>query len=214
MNGVCTIPGVNVNVLDRAAVAPYNGKMENTAEFNIRALLSAAVKKRSAALEKVATFTREAEMHGAQVDAYQLALNALGQTGAAEPQALPRAPRARSAKTDTIPGGPKWVEIYTRLVQMSDGPYSYDELKSAAKFCGYDMQVSAIRAQMMHATNAELFTRTGPGLFRITELGLEAITAPKENGLPQAGSPDAGGALTPLNMPGADAFGGAAGQHS
>ena len=193
-----SVPGA----VDDPATACYVGRMDN-ARARITALLQEAEKRQTNARERAAYYSNEATIHGAAVSAYRAALSAFDVETPSEEAVLPppkpsvmHVMRPKAA-VGSIPGGPKWAEIFARVAQDAQSPYSYDDLKKAATDCGHQVTLGAMRAQMMNAVNAGLFQRKGAGKFVMTDMGLELITAPPENavsvGIAEANAREAAG---------------------
>ena len=176
--------------------------MEN-AQSRIAALLQDAEKRMAIARERAAYYNNEATIHGAAVSAYRAALSAFDVDTTVRESVTPLAnasdtlPKRAKVAVDGIPGGPKWAEIFARVAQEAQSPYSYADLEKAAADSGHQVTLGAMRAQMMNAVNAGLFQREGAGKFVMTDMGLELITAPPENatsvGVAEANAEEAGG---------------------
>jgi len=160
--------------------------MEN-AQSRIAALLQEAEKRMANARDRAAYYNNEATIHGAAVSAYRAALSAfdtaavVGEVVAHPPKPADTPTKHAKGSVDAIPGGPKWAEIFARVAQDAQSPYSYADLEKAALDCGHQVTIGAMRAQMMNAVNVGLFLREGAGKFVMTDMGLELITAPPKN---------------------------------
>lgn len=179
--------------------------MDN-AEQQIRALFLDAQRKQAIARDKAAAFAREADMHGVAADAFKTALAAFAAPAASTPSPSFIAPLGQASSTagGAIPGGAKWLNIYSQLARSFQPPFSYADIERASTECGYEVNVSAMRTQMMHAVNAGIFERVGAGRFTMTDVGLDLVTDPKENGSPK-GDPEAGEVHASPEVPSRDA---------
>lgn len=147
-----------------------------------------AARKRDAAQERAYKARREAETHQAQVDAYNKALNALGEEAGEIPSTHPKPSYHESTKVSRATPkrrtlSPKWIEIYRTLYLTAEPPYSYDDLNTAIILTGNEATDGSQRTQMMNAVNGGNFRRVGTGLFDFTETGLKRIgVSTKEKG--------------------------------
>lgn len=144
-------------------------------------LLHDAQRKRDAAMERAERAKVEADKYAAEVEAYRRALEILGfEHDSATASSLSPPPVRRQLARRTP--SQKWLDIYTALYLSSDAPYDYEAIMSAASNAQHNITDGAMRTQMMNAVKSGLFERVGPGQFKFTERGLEAIDArPDEN---------------------------------
>lgn len=173
----------------------------------ISGLINASALKRAAAVERFDRAKWEIERADIELEAYRKALDAVSGADAIHGQSeekldLPKALHSvKFTRTSDSGFGGKWVGIFADLFNHAKQPYSYDDITNAAKRNGNETSIGSLRAQMMKAVNAGLFTRADAGKFEITESGFALISKSlKENESLAGGSEARTGEAT--NFPG------------
>lgn len=123
------------------------------------------------------------------------------------PRATMRTPHTRAATQSGVGGGRKpgdisqaWRVILNGVYQLG-GPVDYEMVGMVAKENGSDLALTSIRDRVRNFVKTGLMSGSAPSGFIVTKNAVEKFGFTKENGPPK-GSPDAGGAPTPLKMPG------------